>query len=229
MIDEILREKYSKIYDTYNFISINDKNLWINKRIEYTLSIVNTSHYFIDIYKEVNARFNKQYDKMSNCEIDFIEYIFKEIALENGLNIEHIKSRYYSNFDEVEERMMFRIELYKVGWTIEQIEKYLYKKDYENFDKEKMSRIYHNFMTRREIERIELCKKIGRPSLPKSLKNYLKNKHHKKLKDIMNEKYIQLKEYSEKKKYFFTKNEVNLIKKVITDKEILDKVEHLQV
>ena len=229
-MNESLREKYSKIYDTYNFISIDNKNVWINKRIEYSLLLLNSTKSFIDIYKSVNMKYaKKQCDVMSKSEMDFIQYMFKEFCINNGIDIDKIKIRYTLNYTDVEERMIFRIELYKCGWSINQIEKYLFKNEYDKFSEEKLSRIYHNFMIRREIEREEPIKKVGRPSLPKKIKDYLKNKHQKKLKDIMNNKYMLIKEYREKKKYFFTKNEVEFIKTVINDKLILEKIEHLTI
>ena len=164
------------------------KEVVIEKKILSSLQVLNTDKKFLDINEEI---FSVKYD----CQIcrDIVQHMYKTMALSYNIPLEQIMSRYSDTYEDVEERIMFRIELYKHGWSIEQIENYIFqyllKQEFKIDNIDRVYKKYHNFMVKRDIINKEMAKKVGRPSLPKVLKQYLKMKHLENVKLLMRDKY----------------------------------------
>ena len=187
---------------------------------------------FLEICKETGKIYNYIL-YLDQTQKDILQNALKRSAMYYNIPLNKIKERYTDNYDEVEERMMFRMELYKDGWNIDQIERYIYKyllkQDYPKLDLEYYECIYHNIMISQEIYKKEREQKLGRPSLPSSLKAYIKNKHQKKIRDNMRQKYKFSNKYESIKDYLLTKEEIKEIKCKITNENILNKLTKLQV
>jgi hypothetical protein len=186
-------EKTIKFYTEYimsdNFHSIPDKKEVLIKVIKKYNLFFTTDRKIIDIEEEVYER------NLNQTERDFFQYnliLGKDIM---ELTEEDIKTRFTDEYEGVKDRMFFRIELYKHGWSIDQIESYIYKYML------KMERpiindvihvnYYHNVMNCLKIIKNSMCKSKGRPKLPSSLSDYLKQKHTDLVKNNMREIYIQ--------------------------------------
>ena len=156
-----LKKEVEFTLNKFNFkFDKENKNDCINRRTCYRLLILYTNLDFITIVNKVNQRFN-HICSSNQQERDIMQYLFKLICLSKNIPLDKIKSRYSDNFDQVEERMLFRIELYKAGWTVEQIEKYIYKymikEVCQNLNKTKYEQlIYINNKTR-----TTMCNKIN--------------------------------------------------------------------
>ena len=221
------------MFDKYNFKLYKEtKEQCINRRTDATFLLLNTNIKFIDILQHVRNKYNYMVT-LDKPERDIIQYSYKCICLYYKIPLDEIKKRYTDNYDEVEERIMFRIELYKEGWNIEQIERYIYKyllkEDYVEGDIEYYKHMYYNFMLRIEIHKKEKDYKIGRPPLPYSIKQYIKSKHLCKIRDNMRKKYLYSNEYEKIKDNLFTKEEVEEILKNIKNISIINKVKNLQL
>ena len=223
----LLEERFKK----YNFLTYKEtKEEFINRMIEINYLIVNTRDNFLDICLK-----NKRHDYYSikPPARDMIQFNSKLVSLMYDLTLEEIKERYTDPYDEVEERMLFRTELYKEGWNIEQIEryiyKYMYKMDYDltKTDLEEYIVRYNNVLNKVIEYKKEREKKLGRPSLPLVLKNYLKTKHASKVRENMRERYKASDKYEHIKEFMLTKDELEALKQVITDKKILEKLRGL--
>ena len=128
--------------------------------------------------------------------------------------------------------MIFRIELYKEGWTHKQIEHYIYKyllKDECNNTNPMLIEImYHNLIEKVKIYNKYKIQKIGRPSIPQPLKQYIKNKTLKKIKDNMRLKYKYSKCYEDIKYNLLTLEEKEyIIGKIGDRKDIVNKLNNL--
>lgn len=230
---EKIKERIIFNLDKYNFkIYKESREQWVNRRAEYNYILFNSDIPFMDIVKSVREKFNYR-PCIEQSERDFMQTFFKIVMLNNGFKLEDIKKRYKDPYEEVEERMMFRFELYKDGWDIEQIEKYisryLKKDEYTPLDLEYYEMIYYNMMILLEIYKKEKKNKIGRPSLPLSLKRYIKGKHIDKTREEMRKKYEYATKYEKIKDKLLTSEDLVKIESQINDKELLEKLRFLAI
>jgi hypothetical protein len=228
-----IRERTINFINKYNFNIYNETiEQFINRRTEYNYLLLNTPLSFIDIVTKVRDKYNYM-KTIEQPEIDTIQTSFKIIMLNKNTPLEDIKKRYSDNFEEVEERMFFRFELYKEGWNIEQIEryicKYLTKTPYKELNLEYYEHIYYNMMIWLEIYKKDKIKKIGRPSLPSSLKRYIRSKNVEKTRDEMRKKYEYSNKYENIKDNLLSLEELNKLEKEVTDKDILNKLKYFTI
>jgi hypothetical protein len=166
----------------------------------------------LEIIKKVNESYNVKY-VMNDFTKDMHHYMVNIMAESIGMS--NIKEKYEIDYEEVQERMFFRIELYKDGWEPEQIEKYICKYilkcDYHNTDKDLVLNMYHNIMEKLKISNKNKPKKVGRPNLPESLKKYIKGKHSEKTKKNMDLTYDYSKKYKQIKDNLLTEDEYKFL------------------
>lgn len=142
-----------------------------------------------------------------------------------------IISRY--NKEEIDFNVKIRIELYKEGWNPIQIENYMYKnvlkKEFNyNLNVEYYNILINNIFLKLGITRKEGYMKVGRPPLPPLIKSISKEQHLKNTKDNMRKKYSYATEYENIKDYLFTKEEVDELLKIVTNKELVNKIKRLR-
>ena len=217
----VLNPKYSRLCS-----QIYDRNILLLK----------TNIDFITLFNMVNIAYNK--DKLIDKDFfkDIIQYMFKVHGLNQGICLNEIKKRYISSYTSVEERMYFRIELYKHGWTVHQIENYIHKYLLkEPFSEEcityKYIYMFEDLMTILNIESKKNVKQLGRPPLPESLKKCIKNINKIKVKQNMDQIYNEVKLYNKYKKYLLTKEEKDIIISLLRLKkgqeELINKISNL--
>ena len=153
----------------------------------------------------------------TNIEFDFAEY-FTHLYLKWSKTSLPSSCRFRESTDEyLNKRMFYRVECYKHGWSISQIEEYIAKKFYNSSstlssaNKDYVNVVYHNLCNieyNSVITRECLNGKRGRPTLPKSI-------HTQKYKDDMKEK--MRKTY--KQSQLFTKEEMAYLKELLEAKE----------
>ena len=218
-------------FEEYKYITYKEtEKEWFDRMEENLNFILNSDYKFLDFY--IGIRKGKITD---NYILDFIQFTCKEISLRHGIPIDKIKLRYSDPYEEVEERMLFRIELYREGWGIEQIEKYIYKYMYRKEYDIPIEKIDEHFIRYNNVLKIQseykrnMEKRKGRPPLPSVLKEYIKKKHTFKLRDNMRNKYKASSNYEKIKENLLTKEEFQSIEKVINDKNILKKLKNLQL
>jgi len=227
MIDEQSIE-YKVIYDTIKnvfekkkFYTYNQhKNEFMKKWADIVYLIKTTEMSFIDIDNYITE--NRPYREANKLDIikrDFVNTCCKFVCLNIfNLSLDSIKIKYDEDYEKVEERMFFRITLYKEGWSIYSIEKYISKYlSKVEFDKfiniDYYEYQYKNlFIKSFRLKRKGDCSKIGRPVLPKELKDRIKNKNKEKIKALMNNKYENNKKYKKLKDKLFSPEEFNIIK-----------------
>jgi len=106
--NEIIKKK------AYDFI---ENSIFSNKKI-------------IDLNKELDRKYKIKVS-YQNYVNDYIQYMFLLLLKKLNLNYKDYEFKLNDKIEDLEERMMFRIELYKNGWTLLQIEKYMYKYFYK--------------------------------------------------------------------------------------------------
>ena len=107
----------------------------------------------------------------------------------------------------------------------------MYKKEYDlkEEDLEEYKVRYNNVLNKVIEYKKEREKKLGRPSLPFVLKEYIKKKHSYKVRENMRERYKDSDKYKNIKSFLLTKEELEGIKKVVNDKKVLEKLHMLSV
>jgi hypothetical protein len=230
-IERIKKYVTERIKDD-NFMCVYDKEEYINRRIRAHILFLTTNMNIIEISEYVLKQ-DGLTTPLYQSKRDFSQYNFTLRHNILNMSIEDIKKRYLDPPEEVEERMMFRIELYKDGWTVEQIENYIYK----NILKQPLPKLdiklhihfYENTMKRLNINKKEREKEIGRPSLPPLLKDYIRNKHRSKNKEVMRQTYKFSKEFYRIKDNLLTKEDIVRLEGMFDDKndELLLKLKEL--
>jgi len=166
----------------------------------------------LEIIKKINDLYNTQYI-INIFTKDMYHYMVNHMA--EKVCMSSIKEKYEIDYDEFQERMFFRIELYKDGWDLEQIENYICKHmlkcDYHNTDKDLIINLYQNITTSLKITNKDKPKKVGRPTLPVTLKKYIREKHSQKTKKNMEITYEYSKRYKKIKDNLLTENEYNFL------------------
>jgi hypothetical protein len=213
MDNSYIFEKIDEIFKTYNFMSYKS-SIEVVKYvyIECVKLLLTTNLNIIEIFSQSYSKYN------INCIINsftkdmyqYTSYLFAEM-----IQYKNIKNRFLDPFEEIIERMMFRIELYKEGWSYKQIEnyicKYLLKEPYHNSENTLIEVMYHNLLEKIKLHNKYMEKKKGRPSLPLTLKEYVKNKTLKRTKENMRQKYRYSKYYENIKNNLFTNEEFDFI------------------
>ena len=182
------------------------------------LSILEIHTYLVDVLN---------YDIIDDPLVEFFQYMIYIICIDT--NIGEIKNRII-NFDELEERMNYRLKLTINNWNPENIEKYiikLYKLESNSENNDNIVGYYHNiFDVYFKAERNTINHK-GRPKLSDELKALCLNKHKEEIKQIMKNKYIKSTYFDIIKDNLLTSEEFNKIKSSIVDPVILSKLEKL--
>jgi len=228
-----IRTIISKIFIKYKLKLYNEtKKEFINRISRYRYLILTTNMNFIDIIIDTNKYYNLNINLDQSIK-DIFQYSFKRFSEYFKIPEEEIKNRYVDNYEDVEERMFFRIELYKNGWNMEQIEKYIYKyllkQEYVNHNLHFLECLFYNFISKYDFFIKEKTKKMGRPSLPIIIKNYIKTKLKKKTKEDMRKIYKSSNIYSKIKNKFLTFEELNKLTQLISDKTILEKLQYFTI
>ena len=161
--------------------------------------------------------------------VEFFPYMIYIICID--INIGEIKDRII-NFDELEERINYRLKLTINNWKPENIEKYLIKlykleSNSENNDNIVINGYYHNIFDVYFKAEKNTIKHKGRPKLPDELKVLSLNKHKEEIKQIMKTKYSKSTLFDIIYPRLLTPEEFNKIKSTIVDPVILNKLEKL--
>lgn len=229
--EEKIRENIMTIYSKYDFESLSiSKEQCINDIVYLDSLVVNTKESYENIFEKALELYSlKKYKPLLQ---DIFQYRFKIVSMTYGIELNNVIDRYIDPYEDVEERMMFRMELYKYGWDVDQIERYIYKNilmkefplDMEDEDYSICEKVYHNILIRIDLYKIEKQRNKGRPSLPPTLKQYIKLKRNKVVKNNMNVIY----ENSKKYKFLrdsLTSNDIEFIKeKLGENKELMNKL-----
>lgn len=166
----------------------------------------------LEIVKKVNETYDNPY-LLNFFTIDMHHHMIDIIA--ETIGVTNIKERYSIDYSQVKDRLFFRVELYKDGWDPEQIEHYLCKHilkcDYHNTDKDLVNNMYHNLMEKLKISNKYKTKKVGRPNLPETVKDYLKEKHSEKTRKNMELTYDYSKKYKQIKDNLLTHKEAKFL------------------
>jgi hypothetical protein len=166
----------------------------------------------LEIIKSVNEKYDNPYI-LNMFTIDMHHHMTDIIA--QTIGITNIKERYSIDYEQVKDRLFFRIELYKDGWEPEQIEHYLCKHilkcDYHNTDKALVNNMYHNLTEKLKITNKYKDRKVGRPTLPETVKEYIKEKHSQKTRKNMELTYDYSKKYKKLKDNLLTNKETEFL------------------
>jgi len=219
-----IKNKILRLYDKYNFC-LYRKDIWISKFCDALYLIYTTNDSFIDIEKYLIETLG--YFKAEEYIIrDFFQYMIKCVCSE--LEISFIENR-FEDYIEVEEKMNYRCMLYKNNWSINHIEKFIFKLYDEErvIDKVLLTKLYKDiFDTYLRVKRV-VQKRKGRPSLPEELKDLQKIKHKEEIKQLMKSKYVKSEFFDKIKDSLFTNEEFNTIKRSIKDPIIVNKLKNL--
>jgi hypothetical protein len=220
----LLRENYLNL----NLIPYRSNETWFYIFLDIAELISTSNMKLIDIIKQVYNTNNIPLI-LNSFTKDFYQYSLYLVA--DTICISDINDRYEPDYDK--DRMFFRIELYKCGWdpvTIEKyIHKYILKLPYHNTEEKIINEMYHNLKEQLKITIKQKDKSVGRPKLPESIKNYVKQKHLQKTKVNMNITYQHSKKYKFIKDNLLTLNDITYLESVVTDKTLLEKLKKLQV
>jgi hypothetical protein len=220
-IIERVKEYLTKRIKDENFICVCDKEEYLQRRIRAHILFLTSDMNIIEISEHVLKQDGIKVP-LTQTKRDFSQYNFTLRHKIFNMSIEDVKKRYLDSPKEVEERMLFRIELYKDGWSIEQIENYVYKnllkQDVPNIDNKLYIHFYENTMKQLNINKKEREKSIGRPSLPPLLKEYIKNKHRSKNKETMRQTYKCSNEFYRIKNNLLTDEDIRRLEGMFIDK-----------
>ena len=245
-IDKIIDEKKGE----YTLILEKEKNIIETNKVEIfrtleehskvmaskKMLMINTNLSFIDISKFVCKKYNIPYHDNQIIR-DLKQYEYGLVySKQFNKTLDEVKKRYTDDYEEVQERMMIRIELYKEGWEFYKIEKYIrdnITKDYsiklDELNLELCLCLYSKISYNIGIEKGKKDIKVGRPKLPDKLREYINNRNKEKMKNNMRSKYKDLERYKKVKYNLLTSEEFEIIKEKIEDENILKKLEKLIV
>ena len=236
--------------DEYNHILEEEKRIFEKNKIESIKSMeehskliadkkmlmISTNLSFIEISRFISEKYNiKFHDNQIIRDLKQFEYGLVYSKQFNN-TLDDVKKRYTDDYDEVQERMMIRIELYKEGWEFYKIEKYIrdnITKDYsiklDELNLEVCLCLYSKVAYILGLEKGKKDTKVGRPKLPDKIRDYINNKNKEKMKNNMRNKYKDLERYEKVKYNLLTPEEYDKIKEKIEDESILKKLEKLIV
>ena len=217
-------------------------NWFIEKKINFILKYVDKEVNYFNILKdrinlinntnltiiEIENNIRKKYNIIQFQNKQHIEYMvyFYYIIFEFFNIID--KDRYKDcEIETIKNNMEIRIELYKNGFNINNIENYMNKYIYEekNIFNSEIYYIFNylldNIIKLKNI--IVISKGKGRPKIPLKLNEIIKNKKKIKMRNIMSKKYKIINNIKEIK---LTKNDINYLLSLIKDnKELTLKLE----
>jgi hypothetical protein len=133
------------------------------------------------------------------------------------------------DYSEVKKRMNYRCMLYKNNWSVNHIEKFIFKLYHEKslIDEVLLTNLYRDiFETYLRVEK-SIQKRKGRPSLPVELKDLQQIKHKEEIKQLMKNKYVKSEFFNKIKDSLLTNEEFNVIKRSVKDPVILSKLKNL--
>lgn len=219
-------ETIQKITNYFNDFINSDKYRWSNdkegvlkRKIESYTLFLNTDMSIVEIEEFIRKKYNIN-TPFIQTKKDFVQYNFLLNSSILNMNPEDIRKRFSD--EDVEERMLFRIELYKEGWSVDQIEKYVYhymlKEELPELDLSVYLNFYHNLIVKLNVISKEKEKIKGRPSLPPLLKEYVKNKHSIKVKNNMRQGYKKQALFDSIKDSLLTKEEIQKVENMFVDK-----------
>jgi hypothetical protein len=199
----------------YTCKNSNYKNICI-QLYERNILLLKSNIKLLDLINMVNISYNKPIIQNIQHYKDILQYTFKIHGLKQNLTLDNIKTRFNDPYKEVEERMFFRFELYKHGWSIYQIEKYIYryllKKPFiESYITNKYIHMFNELMMLTNTSQNKQYNVVGRPCLPISLKNHINKKNKQQIKNNMNKKYEEVKLYNTLKNNLLTYEERDFI------------------
>jgi len=219
-----IRKKVLSLYDKYKF-SLYRKDIWISKICDTLYLIYTTNDSIIDIENYLIETLC--YYKAEKYVIkDFFQYMINCIyyELENKVIEERL-----IDYSEVKKRMNYRCMLYKNNWSVNHIEKFIFKLYHEKslIDEVLLTKLYRDiFDTYLRVEK-SIQKRKGRPSLPVELKDLQKIKHKEEIKQLMKNKYVKSEFFNKIKDSLLTNEEFNVIKRSVKDPVILSKLKNL--
>jgi hypothetical protein len=213
-----LKDKYNiKIFNYREYLAVTFLCFVLYLIKTTNLMILEIHTYLVDVLN---------YDIIDPPLLEFFQYMIYIICID--INIGEIKDRII-NFDEIKERMNYRLELTINNWKQENIEKYIIKlykleSNSEKYDNIIINGYYHNiFEVYFKAER-NTIKHKGRPSLPTDLKIIQHNKHKEEIKQIMKNKYIKSIYFDTIYSSLLTSEELLKIKSCIVDPVIIEKL-----
>ena len=179
---------------------------FIRRNAETIYMIFTTSDKFEDILLSQRKKYNLNYE-IFQPSIDLGIYNMKYNAIFFGYPSEQIRSR-IEDYNALEERMLFRSELYRTGWKIVVIEKYINKLFYHKNNSDSINSIntiiknidrleyqYYNIFIKNGIQpQCMTVRSKGRPEIPLVLKPLIKKYQNDNRKNLMREKYERSKE-----------------------------------
>lgn len=214
------------------FIYITDKEEIFKRRVEAYDMLINTNKNLIEIEEEIRRKHGMK-NLLIQTQRDIIQYYYIIYKDKLNIKIEDIKKRFADNPDDVEERMLFRIELYKDGWSIDQIESYIYKymlkKNKPELDEIIYKNYFHNVMVMLNIVKKERESIKGRPSLPPILKRYVRQKHIKKVRSNMRVIYKKSEIFDSIKHSLLSEEEICKLVTEIKDEKLISKIKNLYI
>jgi hypothetical protein len=232
----LILEREDNIHETHKIKTI--KSIEEHSRIMAgkKLLMINTNLSFIDISKTICKKYNIPYHD-DQIVRDLKQYEYGLVySKQFNKTIDEVKERYTDDYYCIQERMMIRIELYKEGWEVYKIEKYIrdnITKDYsiqlDELNLELCLCLYSKIAYNLGIEKGKKDTTVGRPKLPDKIREYINNRNKEKMKNNMRSKYKDLERYEKVKYNLLTSEEFNSIKEKIEDENILKKLENLIV
>jgi hypothetical protein len=239
-----IKEKYNSYYNNYKDLIIKRVNIYnyryANKDdfIEYCsllfLLTYHTDLSFLEIDKFLKNDIFKGWNVYETLLYkDLIQYNIKECCIiKFNTSKEFLKRKFEGSYEEIEERMFYRKELYKEGWNADQIEKYIYRYLLNNkqliLDNiDEYDDLYYNLFLSINLNRKEYKKSIGRPKLPDSIREHINIKVREKIKENMRSKYIYSNMYEKIKNNLLTKDEFEILKNKIDDQNMVEKLSNL--
>jgi hypothetical protein len=234
-MDEEANNVVEHLITTYKPRLYNDTYECLKERmIKFINTFKSTDEKYIDIIYTIERSYKREIysDYITR---DFMQYMGKFFSELVNMKVKDIKKRFSDPYDEVEERMYYRIELFKAGWTFEQIEKYIcnyiLKIEYDSsLYTEYIEIFFYNIMVKYEEYKNERKSKIGRPSLPQSLRNYINKKHLSKTKENMRGIYKNSELYLSLKSNLLTEDEYILITEKFKENiSLVDKLKKLSL
>jgi hypothetical protein len=228
-----MEEVFRNLIYNDKFIYVTNKDEILRRRIKAYDMLLNTSKNLVEIEEEIR-RSHGYKTPLIQTQRDIMQYYYIIHKDTLKMTLEDIKKRFADDPDDVEERMLFRIELYKEGWSIDQIESYIYKYmikgDKPYFDEIIYKNYFHNVMSMMNIVKKEREIIKGRPSLPPVLKRYVNQKHISKVKDNMRNIYKKSELFDSIKESLFTQEEITtLIKDNKYDETLISKIKNLYI
>ena len=227
-----------ELINIINLLDFKKENI-VKKVYDFVENLSLTNIKIVEFNKKLDEKYNITYSYQKYVD-DYIQYFHLILIKILKLNYKDFEFKFDDKIEDIEERMMFRIELYKNGWSLLQIEKYIYKYFFkENIIvvENELFYLYSLLITYFNLKPKNITKRKGRPSLPDYLREYRKQKHNNNLKNRMKIVYKESGNYNKIKNNLLSIDEFNYIKKVVINdnekkefkNQILKKIENFVI